>query len=371
MEEAKALIAALGDTYGDLAVSLNETTKQLTKYLETQKQIWVIEQAAAMAQLNDEIVEQEENLAKLNAIWQRFEDERRLAIRQNRPGPIEGALQQWGVPTRIFPEREVPRDPQQTEVAEQIKVAEQQLAALQRRAERIETGYLDDIAGGDAPIPRAAPTPDAAPDPAADQLAQQSLDWTRRVHQLQLQQTEDRFDREKKLIDERYDHEIAKAEEAGAARETLDNIQRARVLELAAVRQQAEKELAKERQRLAKERRDRITAAQDDVWQGDIVSRYSGQQRQLAMLNLQERQELRDAQTPKERGLIRDKYDQQRQQAETIARAELEDQVARAQIELNATRSSSGPPKPPRPKSGSPLPARLAPSQLPGWAAVG
>jgi len=169
----------------------------------------------------------------------------------------------------------------------------------------------------------------------AARAAEEELRWARRVHQLQLQQIEDRFAREKALVNERYDHEIKQAQKAGATKKQLDDMERARALELAEIKQrQAEAEREQ-----YNESSDRVSQLSVEVADLKVAGQHTGAARELAMLNRQQSEEefavpWDSPNRDEELLLIRQKYGLKREAVTGATQQQYADETLRLQNEL-------------------------------------
>jgi len=123
----------------------------------------------------------------------------------------------------------------------------------------------------------------------AEQAAAAELDWARRVEVMRIEAIENEAERARKLIDDRYDHEIARAKEAGANQALIDSMNAARGLELAKAaadaKRRSEEEAALETARMRQGLVDRQRAVEDL----QLEQKFEGEELARARIDLDEK----------------------------------------------------------------------------------
>ncbi len=162
-----------------------------------------------------------------------------------------------------------------------------------QRIRDLEAGLRQQLEGVQDYTPTAA-APGAMGSAPAQATGESAEDWARRVHQLQLGQIEDRRQRELAILDDRYEHEIKKAQEAQASAETLRDIRRAWDLETAALQKQLDEEAAEARRREIEEfearkqaRLDADAARSQEIEELRLRTMLEGVELERALLDLQ------------------------------------------------------------------------------------
>ena len=232
MKEAHSIINTLRDQYGNLGISIDETTGKIDGMTGAQGRLNDAMRAAAEMQLADELEEQRRNIQALKDEQESLQGVRGvLATVAGYAAPVAAVVAAGPdlVPDMV------------DEVGHKIKTATIEANVLQARLDALRAGDSAAITGV---LPEEATDTETGQgtDPATGQAAATAAAgnasdeerWARRAEQLRLQAIEERGFREKGLIDERYKHEIAKAKEAGASAKQLADIEKARSLEFQA-----------------------------------------------------------------------------------------------------------------------------------------
>ncbi len=172
------------------------------------------------------------------------------------------------------------------EVQERVEQIGEKQAEYMRRIEKLrerlrdlkeDASNEDALTGGDGPS-----LGDALEN--TSHLANATEDWERKVHRLKLQHIEDRYAREKKLIDEKYAHEIKKARDAGASEEVIGLIYEAHWAETSGV------DL-----RRKWEREESAAGIQDRLEEARIRATRDGVDERLALLRREFHREMKEA----------------------------------------------------------------------------
>jgi hypothetical protein len=228
MAEAHRLAEQLQGRYGNLGIVVDDTTGRIINLAGALEGLTAAMQAHAADQINAEIVELRGNVSELEKEFADIND---------------GTF--FGNPLRnlkiaVFGDDAV-RD-EADAVRRQIEQALEEIRQRQARLDAMRNGDRSALTGEEP----ATGSPGSSDDiDAAEERRVQ--DWARRVAQLRLQAIEDEVEREKALINERYDHEIEQAERNDAL---IRQINEARALEMAELeRRVAERKAEEERRR--------------------------------------------------------------------------------------------------------------------------
>jgi len=230
MARARALILGLVGRYGALGISVNEATGKIEGMATAQERLNEAMRQAEIQEVEADVAELRNNLGELLKEGQATAGVKASVLKALTGfGPGLSGKEKLAEMERLGGDIEV--------IGKRLLASQARLRALQGGA----GGLAGEAEGGPA---GAGFVPEAG---GAEE------DWIRRLTQLRLQQIEDQRAREIALINERYDHEMAKAQEALATKETLDAIEEARRLEIAKVVADAEKQAAQERDRLVED----------------------------------------------------------------------------------------------------------------------
>ncbi|HUX15558.1 MAG TPA: hypothetical protein VMW52_03745, partial [Phycisphaerae bacterium] len=272
MKEANGLISQMTAVYGDLGITMDAVTGKIEGMSDAQKRFNTLMRESALTQIDAEIQEYENNLAELAR-----------EIKAKTTG-IQGV---WTNHVQAY--KKYFRDQ---------AVIQGKIAALGKRRDAITGGEAGALTGESGGL--------GAKINAGRVEARAQEEWIRRVHQLKLEAIADENAREIALINERYDFELKKAKELAASKATLGKIDEARGLEIAAAKKRAEDAAVKEKARADKALSDeqarlneqRVSAEQDaadEIARLQIEASKKGLDQQLALIELERKQRLRDA----------------------------------------------------------------------------
>ncbi len=329
MQEASTLLKELQGQYGDLGASIDAATGRLVGFGEAQKRVNEQMRSAAEAQLKAALAEKASNIHNLNT-------ERQSPWHRMGRGAAGGGLFR-----RDAADKEAQR------------VADVDLRLQKERAERdMIRARLRALGAGDAAAVTGQAEPTGAADlqsriaadeDAAQRAAAQEAEWLRRLHRLRLEQIADERQRELALIDEQYEHELARAKEAAATQATLDAIAASRELARSALEQKLDAEAAGERERQEKESAEREERRRQSISESDsdrkrtieelrIETTLEGPEKDRALLALQRQREMEQAQAAGEdTALVEQVYDlRAKLLAAQEAAASAKDRVAEA-----------------------------------------
>jgi len=323
MAEARDLIAALTGRYGDLGLSIDQTTGKIEGLASAQQKANALMRQAAIKEVEADLAETRRNAAALR---------KKSNIQQDQSAFEEGLRTVASVTTLVdSPEEKARR------FHERFKIEEQRVAALQLRLEALRggdeaavTGESQDqslaerVAAGEATVAEDAAAVKKAADEAAraeQRLADIAEDRARdrrsaienEIHDIRALGEE-----QKRLYDQLIAHERSRPEpdtdrlaalegaRLGIDAQTADDIARVREREADRVRQDREEERRRELQaaqeqaeREAEARLDAEQHIQDEIErlrvQTDPAFKDDDLGRDLALLDLERQQALRDA----------------------------------------------------------------------------
>ena len=238
MIQAEKILAALEGRYGSFGVAVDETTGTITAAGDAFQRLAASMAELALFQLNDEIREAQKNLKELTeemassiyrVEWDPFSSEQARIAAAN--ATLEKEMEQY-----------------------------KRIQEAKNRINRIQGGERGAVAGEGPTIPGV--TPEAAGKTKAPVYRE---DWARKIHQLEIEMIDDEERRQIAAIDERYDYERRKADEANADSHTYVQIVIARNLEVEKVRKQSAQQRADNEERLEHElEMIRIAGIQDE-----------------------------------------------------------------------------------------------------------
>ncbi len=313
MDEARGLIDALNGRYGDLGAVLDETTGKINGVAEAHKNLAKAMKEAALAQIDAEIAEHYNNLKELQkeqeSIW--FD---RDAIEK---------------------------------ISNRMEVERQKIGALAKRRNAIEGGDKNAVTGDAESEDAKLAAKIAAEKRAAEEVrkvGESEAEWKRRLHIMELEEISDKYEREKALINERYDYEIQKAKEANATKQQLDDMEKARQLELREIDKQRyydelqrQREADDHREQEAQRARDANLSRQQTIEELKLRQQYEGLELEKKLLELQERRELEEAEKAGERlDLIKQEYELRQKLLEASDQAGRKSQTTVAAGTFNA-----------------------------------
>jgi TP901 family phage tail tape measure protein len=294
METAKQIVAELTKRYGDLGIVVNETTGAITGMATAQANLNAAQVKAAKQQLKKEIFERQTNIDEL--------------IQEMRnPGWLRAAGEGLGA---------VSADARINDVMARIQAEQTALDALLPRYKQLAE---NDIAGatGSAAEPAAGSAAGPAAGSAAGPAAEEPDASLRRALLAEMQLIED--EEARALAIEKLHHE-ARVKEAKAAGHDLANVEREYQANVTRIRRDAEERRKDAEER---EREQRLSAEErlrDEIARLEIETTKKGREEELALLDLEESQALREAaETGADPALIRRKFELRRQQIEPEA----------------------------------------------------
>ena len=278
MARAQGIIENLTKVYGDLGLSIDQTTGKIIGLTEAQRQLKIAMQEAAEA-------------------------EQRAALAESMARSDEKIRQ---MQTATGWERVTFRSGQ----SERVKRLEQEINAELKRQEAIllrikalrggdEAALTGRAAGGLSPEEAAGRAKDEDEKLRNEKLGKEA-DLLHRQQVIWLGMIEDRQKRELELIDEKYDHEIHMAKLAG---KTIEGMEETRQLELSAARKRHAKEESDQRienRKAAKDRDDERFEREKDV-QHDVArleietSELTAAEKESALMDLQHKRERAEA----------------------------------------------------------------------------
>lgn len=223
MAEAQRIAGNLESRYGALGVTIDSSTGQIHGAANAFKILTQNMRELTAVQLDKEINEIKGNINSLTKEIQNQAERARFTW-----SALGDSINPWGKSNDTADKARI-----EEIIASEAKRNEQfkKLDELTKRRKRMMGGDTNALTGA-SPTAGSASVPGVAPTPEADeQAAQKAEDWARRVHQLRLEMIRDEHQRELALLDEKYDHELAEAEKAGADRKTLQDIEASRALE--------------------------------------------------------------------------------------------------------------------------------------------
>lgn len=257
--EAARLIQTLNESYGVLGVSIDAVTGKITGLSEAQQALNAAMQAAAIADVQAQLAENDRNLDVLreqqSAGWLRYGAD-----------TVTNTVT-WGNGTDLVGDHIRGK-------GEDLMVQMRKREALLLRLKALQQNEQSALTGN----------PTAAADDSAegirqriqksDEAAKEEQRWDRQAHELRLSMIEDEYNRDIALINNRYDLERQRLEEIGA--DTL-KMEEARQIELDKAYAKSQKRLADERkakeEQAKREREEAERAAKDetqrrrDAWQ--------------------------------------------------------------------------------------------------------
>jgi hypothetical protein len=248
---------------------------------------------AAFAWLQDRFAEVVDFLV---ARWREFRKELEGALALLRKLPAV-RLAEWGL-EKLFAPGEVKRTAEDAErLAEaqaRVRKEEEELARLRGQAATAKAGKE---AEGEAP--GAEPEPTAALDLEEETRAKEAAKWreelAERIHRLRLEQIEDEQDRELALLNEKYNREQELARAQGKTDEDLWNLEKARELEIEAIRKKYADQAAEEAKRAAEERGRAAADLEGEIRRAEIEAQMTGLEKDLALLDLEREEAKRQA----------------------------------------------------------------------------
>lgn len=262
LETAKQIVGELNAKYADLGLEINWATRTVEGLDKAFGRLNAAMRMSAIQEVDAEIKELDDNLTKL--------------------GERKAHRVLWGRP--YFADDEMPEIEAQTKtLTEQREELAKRRRLLRKGISGSETGSTPDItaaAGAPGTAAAAATGPAEAPESGAAQ------EWSRKLHQLRLEQIDDEQERARALLKERYDFEYAKAQEAGENAATLGDIEQSYLAEYAKLRQDQNRDRLAEELRVDAEIAEaRIQAIEDEYEreQASIRNKYD-LERRLAKL---------------------------------------------------------------------------------------
>jgi len=216
--------------------------------------------------------------------------------------------------------------------------AADQIVAIQRRLDDVRSGRAGALTGGAEAGGAGAPAGGLAAE--AERAAQAQAETERslldRLVRLKIEAHEDEHERALALIRQRYDEERRQMEVQGASAEALHRLQLARDQELTNARMEHQRDLFDEAERQAQDwyadqqrHADVEQRLRDEIERQEIENTLTGADRERALLDLERRRRLGEADTDEQRGLIDRLY-------------AIRDQAIQAADEIT-TRLSAGP----------------------------
>jgi hypothetical protein len=232
----------------------------------------------------------------LVARWREFRKELEWAFALLRKLPAI-RLAEWGL-QKLFAPGEVKRTTEDAnrlaDAQARVRKEEEELARLRDKAARAK---VEKEAQETAPGAEQEPT--AALDLGAETQAKESAKWreelAERIHRLRLEQIEDEQDRELALLNDKYNREQELARAQGKTDEDLWNLEKARDLELAAVRAKYADQAAEEAKRAAEERGRAAADLEGEIRRAEIEAQMTGLEKDLALLDLEREEAMRQA----------------------------------------------------------------------------
>jgi len=203
LQEAERLAAQLQGRYGALGIAIDRVAGAVHVAADAFARMAGNMRQVALRQLGQELDEVKANI-------------RALTDELNTRGFVWGSTHGVDVLTQQ-------RDAQVARLAE----LKEQMAALRQGDVGALTGQAPGALLGTAPLPARS----------GERAAQLDEDWAQRVHDLRLELIENEDQRARAKLNSRYDLELQRAREAGAAKEALAQIEQARTLELAKLEQ--------------------------------------------------------------------------------------------------------------------------------------
>lgn len=236
--EAVELAGQLNSSYGDLGIRVDAATGALTGMNGAFERMRDLQRDLADMQISSRMLELAENVRLL---------EREFDNVENNVGPTWGFINQSEVERAIAVEG--------ASIQDRIAAEQAQLRLLQQRRESLRSGDVGALSG-DASASVSFPSGIDLSGSDSDKRAIE--EWTRRVHQLRIEQIEDERERAIAALQEKYDHERTLAAENT---EALGAIEQARALEL----QTLERRFEAEKQRRDQEKADRAAEKAADA----------------------------------------------------------------------------------------------------------
>lgn len=288
MREASNLIAMLEGRYGEMGFVLDETARKLEAVAEAQERVNREMHKQAVESVLDEMEARRDAIAEL---------ERQIALREQviADDPLRRDGGEGNSRRNL---QRLQRDREQLE---------QELQRMEQLQERFNALRRGDSAAEESP----AEIADTEIESQAE-VGDEAERWARRVHQLKLQNIEDEFERDMALIDERYDYELQQAGDNAAA---IEQIEKARELELERVRDQHRQRRLDEEKRAAeeaarhRERIDRLDQNQHrNVEELRLRTQLEGKELEEELLRMRERHALEDADPDQDLDAIREAF---------------------------------------------------------------
>jgi TP901 family phage tail tape measure protein len=265
MREAHDLIGELESRYGDLGISLDETTGRIDGMAGAWDRLTGKMREAALFEVGNALRQERQNLDKLAT---QLEE-------------LRATTQKWG---KFVGGDQADFDA----LADQIAKQGAKVHKLQLQRDALQAGSTSALTGGSA-----TPDPGAGGDPMAErqrQIGKLELDWADKLHQLKLQQIDDEFMRAYELIDLKYKKERDAAKAAGANLDTLLMIEEARRVELAAAVKREDARVAEAKKRHLEEQamlQQRIDEQRYQVDRLSLQTQYRGIELQKKLLDLE------------------------------------------------------------------------------------
>jgi hypothetical protein len=287
MTEAEGIVAALTARYGDLGITIDRTTGSINGLDDAHDKATEGMRKATIDKLKDSIREQQENLNEIQ--WN---------MKTAAAGDVLSAQGLLSAITFGLVDRPDSL-PRLDEKAAHIQAT---LKRLREELQKIKSGDLETLTGGKE---RQRQPDGASPEDAreaerrAERKAEFEQNAAEKLHHLKLQQIKDEYLREIALINEKYDAELAKAQELGA---NMDSIQEARRVEIEAAerkqkqREDEERKKKEEEERRAEEdRADFVASMEDQTQREEINAKMKGVEREKALLKMEEEKALAEA----------------------------------------------------------------------------
>lgn len=292
MAAAKAIIKQLEDRYGPLGMVVNEATGSILNMAEAQERLNKAMQKQRVAQLQDEVDEARENFKKAVKEVDRLQ-EKLDAIKDQK---WSNANREEGVFTKSLPQR----------IAEALEEAQRLSAILDDARAKLDAATQGDVTGeGDGKSAVSTATA------AGDALRKSSED----LKKLRIQSIEDIEQRERKLIDLKYDEEAKKAKAKFTDKAELAQA-------LGDIEEQRDEEHYQLTRKLDKELKDRRRKIAEEIEDIRLKLANKGHALRMAQIDAEEKRELEAAARDKtgvDPAQIRSKYDAMRQQAQADA----------------------------------------------------
>ena len=251
MSEAKELLQQLAKQYGDTGIRIDDHTSSVEAAAGAYKKLRAAMAAGALTQVEDEIAETKNNIRELAAEIDNTLDR----IKWN---PFSSDAKRIEEATAAMGKREA---------------AEKRLLELDERRHALLGDDPRGISGAPAEVDEGTRLRERTREEreAQEEAADASAELSRRVHRLRLQQIENEHARQIALVNERYDHEERKAEDAGRSADHIGAINEARAIEIHNLEMAKAREAATELERLEKDKQHLLARGIQDQHRREVT----------------------------------------------------------------------------------------------------